>query len=89
MLLRQMHAGVFRPVEWEGSPAAVVAAEAARAKLVAGADFSALARELSEDASTKTNGGRLSWLPRGATDPAFEQGAFALRNRGELSGPIE
>lgn len=68
---------------------ALAAAEAARAKLVAGADFSALARELSEDASAKTNGGRLSWLPRGATDPAFEQGAFALRNRGELSGPVE
>lgn len=68
---------------------ALAAAEAARAKLVAGADFQALAREVSEDVNAKTNGGRLSWLPRGATDPAFEQAAFALRNKGDLSQPIE
>ena len=68
---------------------ALAAAEAARAKLVAGADFSALAREVSEDGSAKTNGGRLSWLPRGATDPKFEQAAFALRNKGDLTEAVE
>ena len=65
------------------------AAEAARARLVAGESFAALARELSEDASAKTNGGRLSWLPRGATDPAFERAAFALAAKGDLSEPVE
>jgi peptidyl-prolyl cis-trans isomerase C len=68
---------------------ALAAAEAARAKLVAGADFQALAREVSEDTNAKTNGGRLSWLPRGATDPAFEQAAFALRSKGDLTQPVE
>jgi peptidyl-prolyl cis-trans isomerase C len=68
---------------------ALAAAEAARGRLAAGADFSALARELSEDSSAKTNGGRLSWLPRGATDPAFEKAAFGLANRGDVSGPVE
>jgi peptidyl-prolyl cis-trans isomerase C len=67
---------------------ALAAAEAARAKLVAGANFAALAREVSEDASAK-NGGRLSWLSRGATDPAFEKAAFALRSKGDLSEPVE
>jgi peptidyl-prolyl cis-trans isomerase C len=71
-----------------GKAEALALAEAARAKLVAGAEFAELARELSEDASAKTNGGRLSWLPRGATDPAFEQAAFALQKRGDLSPPI-
>ena len=68
---------------------ALAAAEAARAKLAAGANFSTLAREVSEDPSVKTNGGRLSWISRGSTDPAFEQAAFALKNKGDLSEPVE
>jgi peptidyl-prolyl cis-trans isomerase C len=71
-----------------GKEAALAAAQAARAKLVAGADFSALAKEVSEDPSAKSNGGRLSWFPRGAVDPAFEAAAFGLRNPGDLSEPV-
>ena len=68
--------------------AAYAAAEAARAKLAGGADFSALAREISDDRTAKSNGGRLSWFRRGAMDPAFESAAFALANPGDLSPPV-
>ena len=71
-----------------GKDEALKLAEAARAKLVAGADFSALAREVSEDRAVKSNGGRLSWMKHGMTDPAFEKAAFALKNRGDLTEPV-
>ncbi len=66
----------------------MAAAQAARAKLAAGADFAALAKELSDDPSAKTNGGRLSWFAHGAMDPAFEKAAFGLRDPGALSDPV-
>jgi len=68
--------------------AALADAQAARAKLVAGADFAAMAKEVSEDPTAKSNGGRLSWFQHGAVDPAFEVAAFALRNPGDLSSPV-
>jgi peptidyl-prolyl cis-trans isomerase C len=71
-----------------GKEAALAAAQAARAKLAAGADFPALAKELSEDPTATSNGGRLSWFPRGTMDPAFELAAFGLRNPGDLSEPV-
>src|SRR5262249_43252461 len=47
-------------------------AEEIRAKAVAaGADFSALAREYSEDSTAKTNGGELGWFIGSQMDPAF------------------
>jgi parvulin-like peptidyl-prolyl isomerase len=51
-------------------------------------DFPALAKELSEDPTATSNGGRLSWFPRGAMDPVFELAAFGLRNPGDLSEPV-
>ncbi len=68
--------------------AALAAAQAARAKLVAGADFPTLAKEVSEDPTATSNGGRLSWFSRGKMDPAFDQAAFGLRNPGDLSEPV-
>ena len=75
-------------IEKRGKEAALAAAQAARGRLVAGADLSALAKELSDDPSAKTNGGRLSWFAQGAMDPAFEKAAFGLRNPGDLSEPV-
>jgi peptidyl-prolyl cis-trans isomerase C len=65
-----------------------LAAEA-RAKAAAGADFNALAREVSEDRSAKANGGQLGWFTFGEMDPAFAQAAFALSKNGELSLPVQ
>jgi len=75
-------------IDKRSKEAALAAAQAARAKLAAGADFPALAKEVSEDPTAASNGGRLSWFPRGAMDPAFELAAFGLRNPGDLSEPV-
>ncbi len=59
--------------------AAVARAESALAEVRGGADFSIVARRLSNDLGTKERGGDLGWFRRGAMDPAFERAAFRLR----------
>jgi parvulin-like peptidyl-prolyl isomerase len=63
-------------------------AEEVLAKLRAGGDFAALARENSVDTSNKDNGGDLGWFGRGMMVKPFEDAAFALKP-GELSGLVE
>ncbi len=63
-------------------------AEEARAKILAGADMNALAREISEDPSAKGNDGRIEDFVREQMDPAFARAAFALKNPGDLSEPV-
>ncbi|HEX4885495.1 MAG TPA: peptidylprolyl isomerase [Casimicrobiaceae bacterium] len=63
-------------------------AREARATIAAGADFSKVARDVSEDPSAKTNGGSLGWFARGVMDRAFEDAAFALKGAGEVSPPV-
>lgn len=53
-----------------------------------GADFAAIARELSEDPGSKTAGGDLGWIEPGLTDPAFESALFALE-AGAVSEPVK
>ena len=71
-----------------GDSAALALAEEARARLVAGADFAELARQLSDDPSAKRNGGQLGWLGGGQTDAAVVKAAFELKNTGDLSEPV-
>jgi peptidyl-prolyl cis-trans isomerase C len=59
-----------------------------RAKIVAGADFDALAKDLSEDPSALRNGGHLDYFDKAQMDPAFSDAAFALRKVGDLSAPV-
>ena len=61
--------------------------EALRQRLDAGEDFSALAREASEDPGSASNGGALGAFGRGVMDPAFEQAAFSL-DQGIVSAPV-
>src|SRR5438094_152467 len=63
-------------------------AEELLAKVKAGADFAALAKERSEDAGSAANGGDLGLFTRGRMTPAFEEAAFALRGGG-LSDVVE
>jgi peptidyl-prolyl cis-trans isomerase D len=60
---------------------------AARAR-APGADFAALARELSDDPGSKAAGGDLGWIEKGITQPAFESALFAMEP-GTVSDPVK
>jgi peptidyl-prolyl cis-trans isomerase C len=64
-------------------------ASEARAKIVAGADFNALAKQVSEDPSAQENSGRLGWFTRERMDAAFSRAAFALKQPGDVSEPVQ
>ena len=63
-------------------------AQGVRVKLAAGADFSELAKEVSDDSSAKQNGGHLGWFDAKTMDSAFTEVAFSLKTVGELSQPV-
>lgn len=68
--------------------AALALAQQMEAKLAAGADFAALAREFSEDPGSKDGGGHLNWFGAKQMDPAFSNAAFALKKVGDVSPPV-
>jgi hypothetical protein len=63
------------------------AADEARARIEAGEDFAAVAREVSTDTATAPNGGDLGWFTREEMVPAFADAAFSLPV-GEVSQPV-
>jgi peptidyl-prolyl cis-trans isomerase C len=63
-------------------------AEAARARVQAGADFNTVAKEVSEDPSAAANAGKLGFFTRAEMDPAFADAAFALSKPGDVSQPV-
>ncbi|MGH8371799.1 MAG: peptidylprolyl isomerase [Gammaproteobacteria bacterium] len=76
-------------------PSALMTSEQAEAKLedlrkqiLAGADFSKLAKEYSEDPGSANNGGDLGWVDPGSTVPAFEQEMNKLQV-GQISEPFK
>ena len=58
------------------------------AKIKAGGDFAALAKQYSEDPGTKDKGGELGWIVRGQMVPNFEQATFALEP-GQVSDVVK
>ena len=54
-------------------------AESILARLKAGANFSELAKEFSDDKGSANRGGELPWVEKGKTVPPFEKAAFALK----------
>ena len=61
--------------------------ETLRARVVGGADFQEVARESSEDTSSRGQGGDLGWFPADAYGPDFGQQVTAL-NDGGISQPF-
>jgi len=80
---------LFDPAKHGGSDAALALAKEARAKLVAGADFAQLSREVSDDEAAKGDGGKLGYFGHSRMDPDFTAAAFALKNVGDLSEPVK
>jgi peptidyl-prolyl cis-trans isomerase C len=74
--------------EARSEAAALALAQQMEAKLAAGAEFTALAREFSEDPGTKSRGGHIGWFTAKQMDPAFSEGAFALKKVGDVSAPV-
>jgi len=67
--------------------AAKARADSLRARLVGGADFAEVARESSEDNSTKANGGDLGWFTQDEFGPDFG-GQVAAIGDGDVSEPF-
>lgn len=55
--------------------------------VVAGGDFSELAKQYSEDPGSAADGGMLPWFGKGMMVPEFEETSFSL-NDGEISKPF-
>ena len=81
---------ILLPVAKDGRDDAAVKAraEALLAQLRAGADFAALARQDSADKGSAERGGDLGFFARGRMAPMFERAAFALKQPGDLAGPV-
>jgi peptidyl-prolyl cis-trans isomerase D len=62
--------------------------DAVRKRLEAGEPFDRVAKEVSKDPGSASQGGALGEIERGMMDPAFEQAAFSL-TAGELSQPVK
>jgi peptidyl-prolyl cis-trans isomerase D len=58
-------------------------------KIQAGEDFAELAKTFSSDTFSAENGGDLGWFSKGIMDPAFEDAAFALTNKGDVSAVVK
>ena len=58
-------------------------------RVLAGDDFGKLASEFSEDRGSATRNGELPWFGSGRMIPEFENAAFALKNTGDVSTPIQ
>ncbi len=65
------------------------AAQAIEDELKKGADFATLAKEKSEDKFSGRKGGELGWTDKGVMDPAFDQAAFALTAKGDVSAIVK
>ncbi|KGM53931.1 molecular chaperone SurA [Lysobacter daejeonensis GH1-9] len=61
--------------------------ETLRARIAGGADFAQVARDSSEDPSSKANGGDLGWFTEDQFGPDFGQPVAALAD-GQLSQPV-
>ncbi|OOE62216.1 MULTISPECIES: peptidylprolyl isomerase [Salinivibrio] len=64
-------------------------AQQALERLNQGDAFAALAKEVSDDTFSAEQGGSLDWIEPGVMDPAFEKAAYALSEKGDISGLVQ
>jgi peptidyl-prolyl cis-trans isomerase D len=72
----------------DAKAAALEQAHSIVSRLHNGEDFAALAKELSDDPGSASNGGDLGFFSRGLMTPEFETAVFELQ-AGELSKPVK
>ncbi len=72
----------------DGEEQALAQAKALRQRVLAGEDFSQLAKQYSQDPVSAPKGGELGWVEPGTMDKAFDDAAFSLA-KGEVSEPIK
>jgi peptidyl-prolyl cis-trans isomerase SurA len=56
-------------------------------RVKAGEDFAAVAKDVSDDDSTKASGGELGWFERGSVNPDWEGIVFGM-DKDEVRGPV-
>ena len=90
VLVNQTHARhiLLRPSAIMTDAQAQAKLEELRKEILAGADFSKLAIQYSEDPGSASNGGDLGWLDPGATVPEFQSQMDKLQ-AGEISEPFK
>ena len=71
-----------------GDDAALAIAERVRAELVKGATFASLAPQYSDDPTSVSNGGRMSWASRAEIHPTIAETLFTMKEVGEVSALI-
>lgn len=81
---------LFRPSgsDEAADAAAKARAEAAAARIRKGEDFATVAKELTDEASGKSNGGDLGYFIKSQMMPEFAEVAFSLDN-GQVSDPVK
>ena len=69
--------------------AAKISIDSIYQRVLAGDDFGALATKYSQDKGSSVKNGELPWFGTGRMVPEFETAAFALKNIGDVSVPIQ
>jgi peptidyl-prolyl cis-trans isomerase D len=73
----------------EKAAAKAKADDLAKQAKAAPAKFAELAKKYSDDPGSKEQGGDLGYFGRGAMDKPFEDAVFAMKQPGEIVGPVE
>ena len=76
-------------IKERGVEAALARAREARQRIDAGAEFAAVAREYSDDPTTREKGGALPFVTAKALTPDYARAVFALKTVGAVSEPIK
>ncbi|SOD54688.1 periplasmic chaperone for outer membrane proteins SurA [Pseudoxanthomonas wuyuanensis] len=76
---------LVRVTEVQDAAAAKAKIDTLRARIAGGADFVEVARESSEDANSRGDGGDLGWFPADAYGPAFGQQVASVADGGVTS----